>query len=199
MSQRLAVQQQVLLVYQQSVILDKVIQDCLIRYADENRGRFRNFLLTVLDNYARNQHRDQHTRRRRPRGELQNLDDVAVSDNRQAAPSQEFEVAWARQVIEQTLQRMQEYCRASGRPQLWEVFQFRVLDPILNDAAPLDYTALVKRFGYRSPTEAYNALTTAKRIFDRSLRSVVSEYTHDDAEFAQELADLRAILSRGRA
>jgi len=43
-----------------------------------------------------------------------------------------------------------------------------------------------------------NLLITAKRMFARRLRAVVGEYMGEDGEVEQEIADLRAILGRGR-
>jgi hypothetical protein len=58
---------------------------------------------------------------------------------------------------------------------------------------------VVVRFGFKSPTEASNALVTAKRMFVRALRSVVAEYATDEAGINGEIEELRAILSRAGA
>jgi hypothetical protein len=57
----------------------------------------------------------------------------------------------------------------------------------------------VEKFGFRSPTEASNALVTAKRMFVRALRAVVAEYARDENGIDREIEELRAILSRGSA
>ena len=84
----------------------------------------------------------------------------------------------------------------SGRADLWGVFQCRVMAPILEGAQPVDYGQLVERFGLKSPAHAWNVLITAKRIFARTLRSVVAEYCRDDDEIESEIAELRGILAR---
>ena len=89
---------------------------------------------------------------------------------------------------------MQAECLAAGREDLWEVLHVRVLKPALNDAEPMGYEEMVKRYGYASPKQAANALVTAKRRFEQAVRSVIAEYVGDEAELEQELAELGSVL-----
>ena len=89
-------------------------------------------------------------------------------------------------------------CDLLGRPDVWAVFRGRLMAPALEEARPLPYEELVERFGLRSPAQAHQLLTTAKRTFVRNLRAVVAEYVDDPADEAQvdeEIADLERILS----
>jgi hypothetical protein len=94
---------------------------------------------------------------------------------------------------------MRQECDAAERSEIWGVFQARELGPALNEADPVPYADLVQRYGFLSPSQASNILVTAKRMFVRALRAVVSEYALTDDEIDEELLDLRRILSRGRA
>ena len=85
---------------------------------------------------------------------------------------------------------------ASGRSAYWSVFDCRVVAPIFDGVEALPYDQVVERFGFRSPTEASNALVTAKRMFVRALRAVVAEYARDEDGIDREIEELRAILSR---
>ena len=89
---------------------------------------------------------------------------------------------------------MEEHCRKQDRPELWEVFRCRVLDPALQGGEPLEYDDFVATFGLRSPAQASNVLVTAKRMYARTLKSVVAEYA-DGAAADEEIAELRAILA----
>jgi hypothetical protein len=53
----------------------------------------------------------------------------------------------------------------------------------------------MRRIGFKTPLQASNALVTAKRMFERQLRSVVAEYAGDESEVESELMDLRRIFS----
>jgi hypothetical protein len=105
-------------------------------------------------------------------------------------------MAWAREVIAEALGRVKTECMASGSLACWNVFDCRVIAPILDGVEPLPYEQLVRRFGFKSPTEASNALVTAKRMFVRALHAVVAEYAGDKGRTDEEIHELRAILSR---
>jgi hypothetical protein len=116
-----------------------------------------------------------------------------------AEPSAAFEVAWARQVLNQSLSAMEAECRSSGRLDVWGVFECRILTPVLEGSPPLGYDELVKRFGFRSPSQASNALITAKRMFERNLRATLGEYARSPTETEEEIREIRRILSRAGA
>ena len=59
------------------------------------------------------------------------------------------------------------------------------------------YAQLVSDLGFSSPAEAANALTTAKRQFDRILREVIAEYAGEGAEIELELRELKHVLANG--
>ena len=82
---------------------------------------------------------------------------------------------------------------------MWRLFEGRVLGPTLEDAEPLPYEQLVSELGYRSPSQAWNALVTVKRMFERSLRSVIRDYVGDGDErlIEEEIDDLHLLLARG--
>ena len=56
----------------------------------------------------------------------------------------------------------------------------------------------MRRFGFDSPAQAYNALATSKRMFMRVLRSVIGEYARSDREIDVEIEHWKAILCRAR-
>lgn len=175
----------------QGFISDKVLQKGLLAKADRERGRFRHFLRTALRNYAIDQIRG-HAH---PHPQPLSPDSTPVSEE----PADTFDVAWAREVIAETLRRIEAECQAAGRADIWQVFQCRVLHPILEGADPLPYDRLVEQFGLKSPTQAMNLLITAKRTFARVLRALVQEYAGEGAEIEAEIADLRKILENTRA
>lgn len=179
----------------QDFVLEKVVQGQLIAHADERRGRFRTFLLSVLDNYLVSQLRKRHAKRRSPEGGLQPLPEGAGIPGGGHDPATAYTLAWARQVLTEAMRRMEQTCREDGRLDLWEVFAARVIEPLLHHAEPLPYDQLVKRFGLASPLQAANLLVTAKRLFTRALRSVVAEYARDQEEVDEEIRELRAILA----
>jgi hypothetical protein len=180
----------------QEFVAHKVLQKNLLAQADRELGKFRTFLLTALDRFLANWRRDRHAGKRAPEGGMVNIDDELECAGREARPSDVFDVTWARQVIDEALRRMREECEASGRLDVWGVFEYRIVGPLLQGTPPSDYRHLVERFGLTSPTQATNLLVTAKRMYARALRSAIAQYARDESEIDAELADLQAILAR---
>lgn len=181
----------------QEFVAGKIVEKDLIARADQDLGKFRTFLLTALDRFVSNQLRDQRAKKRSPQQSLVSIGDRQDAVYDEGGPSDVFDVAWARGVIQQALERVRQECAASGREELWGVFECRVVGPTLEGAKPPSYRELVERFKFRTPTQASNALTTAKRMYARALRSVVAEYAADSREIDSEIADLQRILSGG--
>lgn len=181
----------------QEFVAGKILQRDLLARADQELGKFRTFLLTALDRFLLNSLRDRSARKRAAGAAAAVLGDQA--GQLAAEPTEDaFEQAWARQVIGQAVERMRAECEASGRRDVWGLFECRVLAPTLHGAAPADYAELVERFGFSSPSQASNVLVTAKRMYARTLRAVVAEYACDAAEVESEIDELHRVLARAR-
>ena len=183
----------------QAFLAAKIVEGTLLSSARPERGRFRNLLRKTLDDFIISQLRHQNAKKRSP-GRIGDLESAAPAVDRGPDPTMAFEIAWGKQVIVEAVERVKRECLASKREDLWGVFESRVLQPALDGSAPaMPYETLVQKFGFNSPLQAANALTTAKRMFERNLRAVLREYVQDEKELENEIIELRAILSRGRA
>jgi hypothetical protein len=171
----------------QEFIVRKILQYNLPARADRNRGKFRTLLLTALDNFVRT--RGLMDSPAAPLPETQDPSDDSP------APDESFDVPWARQVLHESIRRMQADCRQSGRLDVWDVFECRIVAPALEGADPVDYQTLVVRHKLESPMQASNVLITGKRMFERTLRAVIAEYA-DEEEIESEIVELRQILAR---
>lgn len=178
----------------QGFIASKVLEQGLIARANPDKGRFRALLVTSLNNYVIDMYRHQANT---PHPFSLNASDATPALGDTESPSNVFDVAWARELLQETLRRMRMDCERTGRMDIWGIFECRILGPILENASTLPYEQLVARFGFRSPTQAANALVTAKRTFARTLRAVVGEYAGDPDAIESEIRDLQEILSRG--
>jgi RNA polymerase sigma-70 factor (ECF subfamily) len=181
----------------QGFLMAKVLEGQIIDRADQAKGKFRTFLCTAMDNFVRNSIRDQNAAVRSP-GDLVQLDehiDTAAPDH---LPEESFDIAWARQLLAEAVDRMRLECTSIARADIWGVFEGQVLVPTLGEGVPIPYDELVSRYGFASPSQASNVLVTAKRMFKRKLREVISEYETDEAAIDAEIADLREILRRRR-
>jgi DNA-directed RNA polymerase specialized sigma24 family protein len=181
----------------QSFVLEKVLQRGVVAQADRRRGRFRTFLLRVLNNFFLSEQRRAEARKRAPEQGFISLEEFS-DDAREAlavSGSEKFDLAFARQVIDEAVRRMREQCALANRPDIWGVFEERILKPALEGAEPLGYEPLIARFGFQSPGHASSVLITAKRMYARTLRSVVAEYASDEQAVEAELQDLQSIVA----
>ena len=173
---------------------DKMLKEGWLRKADQERGRFRDFLKTSLRNFVLN---------RLNRADVKHaplsLDDLEHEVPEPPAATDEFSLEWARAVLAETLRRMEADCKDPTQDQprrtyIWELFRIRLLDPIFHDAPQMPYDQLVERFGLKSPTDASNTLLSGKRIFKSHLERVIREYAGQDAAAALELQELENFL-----
>ena len=182
----------------QTFLVEKLLAQNAVRHATPQRGRFRSFMLKVFDNFVASQLRSQRAFKRCPlEQDAENLDELPEMPSGDASLSDAFDTLWARQVLARALERMREECaRAKERHVLWSLLEARTIGPLLDNAAPMPYEELVARFGLQSPSEAFNLLVTAKRMFARTLRAVVRETVSDDGEVEAEIQELKRIVSR---
>jgi len=178
----------------QGFIADKVLEQFILAAADQARGRFRNFLLTALDNYVREKLR---FRRADIRDDATNLSLETVGYLRadQVSPADAFDVTWARQLLQTAMEQMQARCRDLQRPDVWDVFQQRIVAPLFDNTPPPSYNDMVARFGFATPAQAHNTLLTSKRMFARILRTLIADYEVPTA-IDEEINDLFVILAR---
>jgi hypothetical protein len=175
---------------------DKMLQEGWLRKADQNRGRFRDFLKISLRNFVLNR-----LNLRENKNPPVPLDELEHEVAEPQAVADAFDLEWARTVLGETLRRMEADCRKRGEDQprrghIWEMFRIRLLEPVLNDAPPVPYEQLIERFGLKSPMDASNTLLSGKRIFKAHLSQVIREYAGKDAATATEIQALEDFLGR---
>lgn len=177
----------------QGFIVSKVLEQNLIGRADPSRGKFRSLLLTALNRYLADEFRRNGRARSADEFTSSHLPPIAASKT--SNPVQAFELEWARQILNQALERFRETALSQGRQPLWAIFEGRVLRPTLLGDEPIGYAQLTADHQLTSQEQAANLLVTAKRMFRRTLREVVAEYAGDETQIDQEITDLTQILA----
>lgn len=181
----------------QAFLAEKLLVRNLLDEARQERGRLRSFLLKAFYNDMTSRLRSEQAAKRRPLGiDALPLDHVPEPISAESTPPENLDALWARQVVAQTIDRMRETCHASGRQALWGVFEARVLAPLFDNARAIPYQDLIVQFDLPSPSEASNLLITAKRMFARMMREVVSETVADGRDVEDEIRELKHILSK---
>lgn len=175
----------------------KILEKQLLESASQERGRFRTFLLNALDNFVHDELHRQNRIKRKPEGGWISLDQVPGLEKTGMIELHvdPFDILWAKTVVQQAVQHMQEYYRAKRRPDLWGLFYDGFVRPTLEESQPPSMADLARRFGFTTPVQASNGLITAKRMFKRRLESVVAEYAQDKDNLDQEIAELITTLA----
>lgn len=184
----------------QGFVAEKVVERNLLTQANQAKGRFRNFLLRSFKNYVISEARRRKAQKRAPDDSVNiRFDEFPdlVAENPEIEKS--FDVSWARRVISETIRLMQEECREKKRQDIWNVFECRIMNPLLNDVPPTDYDTMVKTFDIKSPAQASDLLITAKRMFKRVLMEVVRNTVDNEQDVEREIQHLKQILSNYHA
>jgi hypothetical protein len=126
------------------------------------------------------------------------LESVAEAELHRAmsAGGEQFDQLFFREAIHETLRRMKQRCAETDREVLWQLFEDRVLDQAFDGTQPVPYDRLVPLLNLDTSLQAANLVITAKRMFVRTLRSVIRDYAASDEELNGELKALERFLDR---
>jgi len=164
--------------------------------ADRERGRFRTFLLTAMDNFLHNEH-DRATALKRGGGREIVSWEEHIAEGRYAlepatglSPEQIYERRWAATLLEQVLARLRQESNLAGRGEL-----FDQLKPHLwreDDATP--YAQLAASFN----TTVAALKVTVHRLRQRYrelLRDEIGQTVAEPAEVEGEIQHLLSVMS----
>lgn len=179
----------------QGFITDKIICGTLLTNAKRSKGKFRNLLRKSLNNYVAGIFRKQEAWKRHPRNrkivQTDDFENIIVSEDLGAKL---FDVTWAREQIAEVLKLMETHYRDSNSLKTWDVFEHRLLRPILEQTSPPPCGELAARFGFDSSAKVSEAVITAKRMFASIYKRIVAGCTPDE-EVEDEIRSLIEILS----
>jgi RNA polymerase sigma-70 factor (ECF subfamily) len=148
----------------------------LLGRADEGRGRFRTYLLTALDHFVTDCRRAAGARKEAPNRAAELADDPAA---RSADHPAVFDIALGLKLLGLAIRRLEESCRAAGRPDHWGLFEGRILVPVCGEEAT-PFAALAARWGFTTEKQAANAFQTAQNRFRRCWAGVLAEHLGAD-------------------
>ena len=172
-----------------------VLEGGAITRADQDRGRFRSYLLGAVKHFL-SHHREAARRLKRGGGVAGiSLNDTeanaaqSVADASVLSPDAAFDRQWALTVLARALEALREECAAEGRAEFFE----GVKPWLTGEAAHGDQTALAASCGMNA-----NALKVAvhrlKRRFRDVLKAEVAGTLDDPAAVESELLSLFAAL-----
>lgn len=163
-----------------------------ITHAEQERGRFRSYLLGAVKHFL--SHRQEAALRLRRGGgvECVPLDDEdgeagQVPDKRVLSPDAEFDRQWALTVLARTLDTLRDECTADGRAEFFE----NAKPWLTGEAAHGDQRGLAASCG-KDPNVVKVAVHRLKRRFRELLKAEIA-HTLDDA--SQVESEMRALFA----
>ena len=162
----------------------------MISQADKNKGKFRTFLLTALDRYVIDLHRKQSSTKRQPQGDILQLDDIDIPCHDHKSPEEEFNHAWAAELLDKIFSEVQQECEQTNKEVHWAVFTAWVLTPIVESQKPTSLTELCKKHNIDTEAQASNMIITVKRRLKKHLERNLRQIVHSDSEIQPEISAL---------
>lgn len=160
---------------------------------DPSRGRFRAFLRSCLDDYARAQHRDALRQKRGGDAQHLSLDDApslvgATGDDADRL----FDREWARSVLSMASAALRDECAGSATHlQAWPLFARYDLTDARDEDRPT-YDSLAAELGI-PVTQVTNQLAWARRRMREHVLGTLRALTGDDDEYRAEVRTLLGI------
>jgi len=168
-----------------------------VAQAARDRGRFRSFLMTSVENFLRNAHDRSQAQKRGGGRSLISLDNQdaealyleARSDD--ADPAAAFEQRWASTLLQTVLRRLQDEFVTGGRADLFDALQTH----LWGDADSTSYPLLAERFAMT----VANVKTTAHRLrarYRELLREEIARTVSHPGEIDDEIRHLMRVVSQ---
>jgi RNA polymerase sigma-70 factor (ECF subfamily) len=165
--------------------------------AVRERGRFRSFLMTSVENFLRNAHERGQAQKRGGGRPLISLDEHDAEGAYLAEPADEldpakvFESRWALTVLERVMQRLRQEYAQIGRGDLFEALQKQ----LWGDAESAPCAQLAERFGL----SVANIKTMAHRLrqsYRELLREEIAQTVAQPGEIDDEIRYLMRVVSQ---
>jgi RNA polymerase sigma-70 factor (ECF subfamily) len=177
-----------------------VLNQNLVRKADQAKGRFRSFLLLALNRYVIKVKRDKIAQKRMPKGMLVSLDTEVMTELPRGVmtltPEDSFTYVWVSGLLGQVLDEVQSLYTQEGKTVYWQLFRDRIVRPIMDrsDQPPLEQ--LCTKYNISDTAKASNMMVTVKRRFQTLLMQKLRDSVMSDEEAKMELEEIRRFLPK---
>ncbi|MBS0660787.1 MAG: sigma-70 family RNA polymerase sigma factor [Verrucomicrobia bacterium] len=167
-----------------------LLEHKLIARADPERGRFRSYLLTCLQNFLRSDRRRAQAQKRGGAVAFVSYEQAfGVAAEEHITPEESYDAAWAAELFDRALARLRAEAAARGRERIFLELQ----GALAGEAEPL--AVLAERVGLLLPT-LKTALNRMRTRFREVLREEVVNTVGSDDEVDDELRHLLSLLAR---
>ncbi len=167
----------------------KIMQKGILARARPEKGRFRDFMRTSLNNYVVDQLRKVRWHDDRREADSNGHPESKQEENGGTIDSV-FEEAWVEQMIRESVQRVESHYRSKNRAKDWEAYNQGFLTPLLTGEKGPTRKSLAERLGYPSESKINNTITNVNRLLRQTLKSLVAEYVGQGESVDFEIDEL---------
>lgn len=172
----------------------------LFHRADQSKGRFRSFLLYALNQYLMNEKRRQTAQKNIPKDKIVSLDAIEAPILPQSIiesnPEDSYNYAWVSALLDQVLSEVKRACCEQGMETHWNVFSEKVVESMLNNAAPPSLRDICEKYGIESEKKASNMIVTVKRRFQSALKQYIRSTVASESQMGDELKEIMKFLPK---
>ena len=169
-----------------------LLEKDVLQKADAEKGRFRNFLLTLFKRYMLNEWQKGQAQKRG--GDQVKVDyenaEFTLEDVKELSPDQAYERAWALTIVDQAMSELEEKFLSRGDLEKWELMK-----PFLDGESRMTLKEGGEKLGVSE-----NAFTVAvhrlRRDFSKILRKSVADTLDDPRDVQEELVYLVNLLQK---
>ena len=162
---------------------------------DPDRGRFRTFLLTSLQNFLKNEHRKTSAIKRGGQHSILSLDFEAAESQYSLEPAHQrtaqkaFDRSWALALLNQVLNSLEQQYNDSGKTKLFDALKSHLVGE-----ASVPYSSLATDLGMKEGAIKV-AMHRLRERYGQMLRLQIAKTIEDPAHVDQELRYLFEVLS----
>jgi RNA polymerase sigma factor (sigma-70 family) len=174
----------------------QIIAKDRLRLADREKGRFRTFLLAMLDYFLAREWSRAHRQKRGGQFTFVSLDEQSPEQRYRLdpldheTPEKQFERQWALTILKQTMNALESECLADGKAALFQ--EVRSLLSGERDGAP--YTEIARRLGMNEGAVRVAAHRLRQR-YGELLREEIAQTVSDQENVDEEMRYLLEVLS----
>jgi len=164
---------------------------------DPRKGKFRTFLLAAFTHFLANEYDRLRAQKRGGGVPILSLDALPLEEAGElapagdASPGAQYDLRWAKTILEAALQRLSEEMLLNGKPG-----GFAVLKPFLTaNAAPGDYAAVAAKMEV-SEASVPVLVHRLRQRYRELVRAEVAQTVTSPAELEEEMRHLFAVLNQ---
>lgn len=187
----------------QQFFCDVVLDGKTLARADHRIGSFRGLLIVALKRFLINTDTWKNRKKRFPRAGILHLNPTELVDlcvrSPMETPEEAFYRQWIIDLLDDVLAEVQqEYC-GSLRSTYWQVFNARVLRPIMEDRKAPSLGHVCTSLDIKDEAHASNMIVTVKRRFRSILKRRIRELVSSDTEAENEFQEILRFFSQDGA